>query len=107
MRATDGAPAAGRGQDAPPDITVEVERMLAEARAGEWQRVGGAATKLRGMIDRLPPGQRGEALRATAVGIERVTALAVAQRAEIGERLGAIRHGRRAAATYRANRGPG
>lgn len=91
----------GEGDDGG-DLLEQVARMTELARRGEWQRIESLAAGIIAMAGRLPAGGQGSELNAAKAGIEGVTTLATAARNEIAEKLSAIRHGRKAMASYRA-----
>lgn len=83
-------------------LLADIGRMTGLASAGEWQAVEAVATDIRDRIERLPMQQRQETLPTACAGFERVNALAVEARNAVGERIAAVRQGRKATDSYRA-----
>jgi len=76
------------------------ESMEAFARHGDWDRVEEYAGKLRTAVMQIPERERRESILAVGHGIERVQAFAADARADVAEKLSAIRRGKDATAAY-------
>lgn len=98
MQASDGPASAG---DSPDALLAAVDEMVALARDGEWLRVEHLAATLEARIRGLAAGSRRDELAAAYAGIERLSVLALSARSDVGDKLKAIRHGRKATASYR------
>jgi hypothetical protein len=85
------------------ELSAQLASMIELAHRGEWQGVEGLAAGIRAMA--ATPAADRDGLAAARAEVDRTLALARAARNEIGEKLAAIRHGRKAMASYRATGG--
>ena len=76
------------------------DNMEAFARHGEWDRVEEIAAKLRAAVMQVPEEQRRETILSVSRSIELVQSLADGARADVKEKLSAIRRGKDATAAY-------
>lgn len=83
------------------------ESMEACALHGEWDRVEEIAAKLRAAVMQVPEEQRRETLLIAGRSIARVQTLASEARADVKDKLSAIRRGKDATAAYVSATGTG
>ena len=87
-------------QDAEAVAAEMSDSMEAFAQHGEWDRVEEIAAKLRAAVMQVPEQQRRETLLSVGRSIERVQTLAEGARADVKDKLSAIRRGKDAAVAY-------
>lgn len=77
----------------------EIERL---ADDDEWEKIEIILHRLPGLITRIPASERGDILLGIQVRIEKFHDRALLHRGELADKLGLIRTGRRASASYQA-----
>lgn len=88
-------------QQEPRIIAAEmIQSMEASARYGDWERVEEIAAQLRAAVMQVPEHERRETLLAVSRSLERVQSLARDARADVTQKLSAIRRGKDATAAY-------
>jgi len=73
------------------------------AAAGEWQQLTDFMIKRDAMLSQIEEGEREVAITAARRSTDQIMQLAETARQDIGDRLAALKRGRKAADSYRAN----
>jgi hypothetical protein len=85
-------------------VTALNQRILELAGEEQWQLVAEVVARRDSLLARIPPDKRAEALLAARHCTDRLRGMAQSAKSQCAERLAALRQGRKAAETYRANR---
>jgi hypothetical protein len=80
------------------------QHLLALAGDGKWQQIADVVGRRNALLARIPVAEREQALLAAQHCNETLQGLARSAKSRCAEQLGALRHGRKAAESYRANR---
>lgn len=80
------------------------KRLLELAGEDKWQQIADVVTRRNALLARIPAAERERALLAAQHCNEKLKGLAQSAKSRCAEQLGALRQGRKAAESYRANR---